>query len=241
MGIKWTIFVKEPEIAMKKTKRKRGGNGGLKFFLFLCLLLLFITLALKYTNERVMPSVFKTMETHGENKSTKAIDAAVKEVVGNSGITTADLYVKSEGSDGRLTSLSANTMLINTLCADVAEEVVKKLEEIGDETVYLPLGILSGVDFLATKGPPVFEITVKPAGHCTVDYKTSFKSEGINQVNYQIWLEIKSSVTIVNPVINRNFTVERRLPVVNTYISGNVPQSMIIPFKLNEDAGESIP
>lgn len=192
----------------------------------MCGFALIVFALLKYTDKRVMPSVVKIMENYGVRRSTIAIDGAVKDVIEKSGIKTEDLYVGTYAQNGRLTSLSANTVLINSLCADVAERAFKSLEEISDETVYLPLGIITGLDFLAAKGPPVFKITVTPMGSCYVDYKTSFKSEGINQVNYQIWLEIKADVGVVNPVMSKNFTVERRIAVVNTYISGDVPESM---------------
>lgn len=211
---------------MKKNKPK------FRLYLFLGGFVLLIFALLKYTNDRVMPSVIKTMEMHAANKSVRAIDGAVKRVISQSGVSAQDLYVKSTAENGRLTSLSANTVLINTICTEIADEILSSLETLSGETVYLPLGIITGMDFLAEKGPQAFKISVRPRGNCLVDYKTSFKSEGINQVNYQIWFEIKVAVAAVNPVLSRDFVVEKRLPVVNVYIGGEVPESMMYPFKL---------
>ena len=216
-----------------KKPRRSSTKMRYKIILYTFLLALLSLGVTKYLEIRVMPIVIKTMEAYCTAKATGIIDKSVISALENMGIESSDLYEETINENGKLTSLAANTVLINNLCSQVVDEVLVRLAEFEDDSVDLPLGILTGFDFLAEKGPEVFKINVRPVGQCTVDYGTHFESAGINQINFQIWLEVDTKISVVNPLTNQVISVSRNIPVVNAYINGDVPESMFFPLQSN--------
>ena len=78
--------------------------------------------------------------------------------------------------------------------------------------------------FLSEKGPAVY-INVRPVGTLDADLKSTFVSMGVNQTKHQIDLTCNSEILIVMPAIQIKHTVSTSVPVAQTVIVGEVPQS----------------
>ena len=61
-------------------------------------------------------------------------------------------------------------------------------------------------------------------GAATVAYETSFSSAGINQINFKIWIDVSMEIKIVSPLWQQTMTVARKIMLVDTVISGTVPE-----------------
>lgn len=203
-------------------KRRRG------YVVFLWLAIFFGMLA--YIDARVMPPVFVLMEHYGISSATRIIDESVVEVLKGGGVTTGELYSKTLDAQGKPASFSADTVRISQLCAQMSQTAMAQFNNLEQQSFKLPLGVLTGVRFLADKGPAAVSVRLRPVGEVQMDYKTSFASEGINQIHYQIWLEARATVAIVNPLGERVVAVNRNIPIVNEYMNGTVPESMLYPF-----------
>jgi len=66
-------------------------------------------------------------------------------------------------------------------------------------------------------------------GNAQVDYETGFEAVGINQVNFQVWLKVDSVIAVVNPLQRQEITVSRKVSLVNTVITGEVPSVYLSP------------
>ena len=66
-----------------------------------------------------------------------------------------------------------------------------------------------------------------PAGDTTVDYETEFTSAGINQTNYKIWLTVNITISLVNPIYDRNISMNRKIMLADTIIKGDLPSNYI--------------
>ena len=94
--------------------------------------------------------------------------------------------------------------------------------DLDNNNVSVPYGAASGISFMATKGPKiVFEIM--PDGNSEVDYETEFVSAGINQTNYKIWLTVEISVSLINPIYEKNMIMTRKIMLADMVINGEVP------------------
>lgn len=92
--------------------------------------------------------------------------------------------------------------------------------------VEIPLGAASGIGVLANTGPDIaFEI--RQAGGTDVDYDTQFSSAGINQTNYKIWLTVNMTVSLVNPLYNRQISMTRKIMLADVIIKGEVPSGFL--------------
>jgi len=191
-------------------------------FPFILILIALVLFALvKQAEARMLPAALLIADTAATNKLNKAVSNAVSKAM--SGIDTAEFCTKMTDDAGKMQSLAANTALINQVCADVADEVSGELINIGSGSVRVPVGSLIGFDILANIGPS-YPVSLRPLGNATADYDTKFISAGINQVEYQVWITVAATIRIVNPIQDKDITVTRKLAIVDTVITGDVPQ-----------------
>ena len=62
-------------------------------------------------------------------------------------------------------------------------------------------------------------------GSAEADYETSVESAGIGQVNFKVCPVVKTDMTIVSPLMDKRISIMRKLMLVNTVFSGEVPEA----------------
>ncbi|MCL2835390.1 MAG: sporulation protein YunB [Defluviitaleaceae bacterium] len=183
-------------------------------------------------DRRLMPAVIHIEEYRINARMNQAINTALAELAESSGggrLVSEDFYVAERAPDGRITSLAANVILINEISAGLSHSLLKSLSKPVTERVSVPIGTLLGLEWLANIGP-TYSIRVMPVGAANVEYNTSFTSAGINQINFQVWLTVKATMQIVNPLQSREIDVERSIPLVNTVFAGEIPEVYLWPM-----------
>ena len=125
------------------------------------------------------------------------------------------------GADGRIISVTADGMAVNRICADIAERLSCMLAD-GESRVYIGLGALTGVPFLADKGPRI-PVGVSCTGGVTADYETGVKSIGINQVAFCLYINVHTDIQAYNPVVNSLISLDKRIMLAEVVYAGNVP------------------
>ena len=137
-------------------------------------------------------------------------------------LVTEDFYRISISPDGQISALSVNTVLINNLSNEIALHMSRDLLSLDSERVQIPYGALTGVRVLANMGP-MYTVYLMPLGEVIVDYSSSFSSVGINQINFQVWLNVHARMSIINPLQSNEIVLERKIPLVNTVINAEIP------------------
>ena len=117
---------------------------------------------------------------------------------------------------------TANTVLINHFCALLSKDITNDLNNLPAEYIKIPLGAVTGFQFLANAGPEI-PFTLIPMGAVKADYDTAFSSVGINQINYKIWLNISIEMKIVNPLYQENILMRRKIMLADVVYGGKVP------------------
>ena len=212
-------------------KLKRKVKSKKNIFLMIILLLSIVSIySLKAIDNRIFPSAVEIASHQAKNRINRIVNGSVKAMTEVQNLSSADFYIKTVDERGAINSLSVNTMLINDVCANLSEELTKSIEEVGIGDLEIPVGALLGLKSLSNIGPN-YPISVMPSGEAEVDYESSFMAEGINQIHFQIWLSIKASVKIVNPLQEESIIVTRKVSLVNTLIPGEVPSTF---FEINK-------
>ena len=214
----------------KKHHRRPPVRHGNQIKAVLLIIVMVVALGAAYFfamfDKRFFPAAIEIASISAQANINKLIDDSIKKITADMGLNSSDFYVKSLDNDGKVNSLSANTLLINEVCAELAVGVSQSLSNAGPEVVGIPIGSLLGIDMFANTGP-AYKVKILPRGNATVDYETSFVAAGINQINFQIWLNIESKVQIVNPLQSREMIISRKISLVNTVINGEVPPAYI--------------
>jgi len=130
---------------------------------------------------------------------------------------------KNENQDN---ILKTDVALINQIAADIAIEVQKELDKIGQEDINVPMGALLGNDYFAGIGPDI-GIKIIPAGDIATDIKTEFESAGINQTIHRIYLEVECSISILTSYKTINRSIKNQVLLLETVIVGTVPETYL--------------
>jgi sporulation protein YunB len=179
-----------------------------------------------------MPLVNAIATLEARNRINKIILDTINRTVTESEIVSSDFYSKTEDTDGMITSFAVNTVLVNALCAELADKISDEFVLPESTAISIPMGTLTGIELFANTGPS-YNVRVLPHGSADVNYETLFESAGINQVNFQVWLDVSVNMRIINPLLPGDIIVERRVPIVNTVFSGKVPENFFggMPFR----------
>lgn len=120
--------------------------------------------------------------------------------------------------------LKTDVVVINKIASDVALEAEKKLQNLKNETIQIPMGALLGNKYLAGIGPNI-NIKVIPTGNVLTEIKNEFETKGINQTVYRIYLELTCKVSVVSQYKTIQEDITSQILLVETLIVGDVPDS----------------
>ncbi len=192
-----------------------------KFKILFSFLLFFLIFSLLY-NKYVLPVVINVTEKYAVTEVNKEINKAYNNIIAKRNITQSD-FTNEQNSNQ---FLNTNTVIVNSICSEMAEVLSERLNNIEDKRVKIPLGLFSTLNFLSTKGPAL-NMSVNSMGEAKADYESSFKSCGVNQINYKLWLNVETEVSVINPLVHKNIVVKRKIAVIDMVYNGGVPDAYV--------------
>lgn len=212
---------------MRITGRKRLlGTGvlsrGRKFPYKLILFFLLMLAGFYYADIRIRPTLRAMAEAKARVVATRSINQAIREKVVEN-IHYEDLISVKVDNRGRVVLMQPNTGEINRLASDATITVQELLKDINRDKVYIPLGQLLGSQLLAGTGPDI-PVTIIPIGTVESRVFDTFEEAGINQTRHKIYLEVKTQVRVMVPLILSNVQVRVEVPLTEAVIMGEVPQ-----------------
>ena len=174
----------------------------------------------------ILPLVLEATELHIQTEINNVINQVVNDIVHERAITSADFIVQHTPTGDSGPVLSVNTVLVNDISNSVAMHISYKLNNLEPETVSIPMGMAFNLDTLSQVGPRI-TFRMAPIGNAMVGYDSSFVAVGINKIHFSVWLTIETEVRIINPVNSREILVSRHVSLVDTIISGIVPDTYL--------------
>jgi sporulation protein YunB len=172
----------------------------------------------------IRPSVLSLSESSLRAIAVKAMNDAVSETVGKSGITYEDLTHIEKDASGKISLIAVNTTLVNELGAKTALAAQDKIMSAGEQGISIAIGTILGGQILTGRGPSVV-IKFEPIGSVTTAFKTQFEEAGINQTRHTIFLILTSSVRIMIGSAPQTVEISTQVLISDTIIVGDVPQS----------------
>ena len=120
--------------------------------------------------------------------------------------------------------LKTDVEIINSIASDLGSKVTNRLRQKENDKIKIPAGAILGNKYLSGFGPGI-NISVMPSGTVTTEIKTEFKSQGINQTVYRIYLEVICNEKILTSYKTINKKIVNQVLLVETVVVGNVPQT----------------
>lgn len=183
---------------------------------------LMVLLALVGRNLR--PIILNTAESRVRAIALDAVNSAIARNIG--GVEYADLVTVRCDEAGRVTLLQANTVGMNRLSTQTALTAQQYIADIGEQSLRISIGSATGSPLLAGRGPEMV-IQVIPVGSVRTEFVTEFQSAGINQTRHKIYIKIHAAMRVVIPAGAKLVEVSTQVPVAETVIVGQVPQSYV--------------
>lgn len=215
---------------LKKRKHKKKYKKFYKIKAFiLCLFFLFIFglygFIVQFESE-IVPTAIAIGQKYSTNMINQEINNSVEKVIENLKVSSSDLFTKNINNNTNINYLDVDTILINNICSKISEELSKRLKDINKTIIPIPIGVFTGKTAFSSLGPK-FSVSVTSIGGANVGYETSFESVGINQINFQVFLNIDTSISIVNPMYKKDLNISRKITLVNTVFNGEVPNAYL--------------
>lgn len=128
-------------------------------------------------------------------------------------------------ASGRITAITSNMPRINTLSAEILNDVVNNTGN-GELNINVPLGNLTGLNLLLGRGPDV-PIKIIMLTSSRADFRNEIVSAGINQTKHQIMLEVVVDIDVLTPWKTLSTQVVSEILVAETVIVGSVPDTYL--------------
>ena len=208
---------------IKKQKQSRKPVSRLKRIAVV--LLLSFTAIFIYVDFSLRPSVVSMAQYKMKSLVTQAVNKAIIEKMEENEISYEELVVVHKDESGVVTSVTYDSLQVNKLKSEIIEAVIEETNKIDDTKIYIPIGNITHIDLLQSKGPRL-EFTITPSTYVSADIESNFQNTGINQVHHQIFIVVKVVTSALVPNYSTNVEVESKVCVAQTIIIGKVPNNI---------------
>ena len=171
--------------------------------------------------------------------SNSLINQSVFDYLESKQIKYEDLLNINKNENGTVTSVEFNTVEIAKIQAKIISMVQEKFKKDDNITIFVPIGTLSGSQFLNNRGPRIrIELATSSAAYSKISSK--FISAGINQTLHQITLTVNTDVYFVMPWYRSSSSFQTEYILTETIIVGEVPEAYtnVIEYPGSNIAGE---
>lgn len=175
--------------------------------------------------KNLKPTIIQISESRAHLIATEAIHKVLYEKVLND-VNYNDLVYVHKDTQLRITMMQANTIKINRIVSQANLEIKNTLLNLSDESFQIPLGQTLGSQILANYGPRI-NVKIVPVGTVDVKFLDEFQQAGINQVRHILYLNVATTVKIVVPLATKGITVSNQIPIAETIIVGQVPETYL--------------
>lgn len=136
------------------------------------------------------------------------------------------LVVVTRGEDGSIDSVALNAREANRLKSEIALGVLDYLDKEENYTISVPLGNFAGSEFLSGMGPDI-DFKIIPANIAHIDFESSFKPAGINQVLHTLSVRVDVDISALLPGFEEISNLSSSAVVAETVIMGDVPETYL--------------
>jgi sporulation protein YunB len=137
-----------------------------------------------------------------------------------------DIFHVQKGENGAMELVQADSVQINVLMTELSMSLQKAFREMELEKYEVPLGSLLGSKIFSQMGPYI-NLSVVPLSVSSMDFRTEFETQGINQTIYRLYIVLRCRIKVLAPFSSEIFETENTIPVAEAVILGQVPDNFV--------------
>ena len=187
----------------------------------------------------LVPNIRALSINRARQIATFTVNDAIVKKFENEKIDYDSIVKFTYSDDGKIRAVSNNISSVNTLKSELVQDITKAIADIDTSEISLPLGSLTGIDFLYGTGP-YLPVSIKPYGYAVADIVTDFRSSGINQTIFEVTAKVSANVSVLMPLLKSSEKIETSVPVISTVIVGDVPGSYTNVERYGEEYEEDV-
>ncbi len=171
----------------------------------------------------IRPVLTAMAESRAKNIASQTVNDAVQKVLCEKNIRYENLVELTKNESGMISSVSVDSVKINQLCAEIRGIITETLNNLGEKTISIPIGSLTGIDILSGRGPKL-DIGITLSGAATTKMDNNFQTAGINQTRHQMILQVDTKIYVIMQSGNISAEISNSIVVAETVIVGAVPE-----------------
>ena len=169
----------------------------------------------------IRPMVREAAASQTQIAVNRMIQRAVLEVLEEDGLRYQSFVSLQQNQSGETTALITDTVLINRLQGELLEKILQTLQQYRELKLELPLGSLTGIQFLAGRGP----LVALQLGLVKTKIINQFDEAGINQTRHRIQLQVTVDMLSLLPGYRISSQAQCNVILAETIIVGLVPDA----------------
>jgi len=192
-----------------------------KALMLLALAALTISLAAVFTSN-FNRAAEQYAQTTIKRQVSMLIEKTILSYLEESGASYGDYCTLRYTDNGKLSSITIDTLKLNVFKSEVLLRVNNLLNESDRTEFHVPWGNLTGSKWLSGRGG---SITIKavPLGMASGGTESVFESVGINQSVHRIYFELRATVSLLTPFTQTDCELTSSVCIAETVIIGEVP------------------
>ena len=188
----------------------------------MALIAAFVTLFI-YFEHKVDPLMYEFTIVKGEGMMSDLFSSKVNEKMEELDLTYDKLMNITYSESGQVQSLNTNVVEVNNLKNQVTSELAKILDENYEYIVDVPIGSVTGSEFLSGLGFTI-ELNSIVTGGVTSDFRSEFESTGINQTIHRLYIDITGNLVVIVGGEQEPIDITTSVLVGETVLVGDVPK-----------------
>ena len=198
-------------------------NRRKKSILWIIALILLLLYMYKFIDKNIKPTVIAISEIRARSITTQTINDTIRIKIKRD-INYNDLIFVKYDNEGKVVLMQANTILMNSIAAEVALEVQEQLEKMSKSKIKVPLSNAFDTQIITL---PSISVQIVPQGAVSVDFATEFESAGINQTRHRIYIIVNTDIKMIVPLVTESLRITTNIPIAETIIVGDVPERYV--------------
>ena len=207
------------QIKRKRQKREKAGKRAVAVLL----LLVGVSVGVfSFFNMKASPMLREVAQSELESIAFDIVGRTVEEELSRDGADYDDLVHIERNSAGDVSSITTDIKRLNLLKLRIVNRLSDEMFERTEDMIKIPLGNLTGIDFLTGTGP---DVTFRTMWVSSVngEYRNTFEAAGINQTCHRIMLDFTINVGMMFAGREIGTDVGLSVCVAETVIVGAVP------------------
>jgi len=194
-----------------------------KFIIILAAAAILLTVCLLLMRGGLHSNLTAYGEARLKNLALNIMNTAVTDVLAEHG-SIKDVLKIEKDSTGHITLLTVDSNIMNDISVDAALTAGRRISELSEDKVSIPLGNLLGSNLFSGYGPRI-PIRFQPLGAVSTSFYTELEEAGINQASYRVYIVLKCYMQMVVGQSKHTVEVSTQVLISEAIVVGVVPNT----------------